>query len=237
MHLNAQECSEPSLILLGCDLRTSRFADIDILLALLSGEEREEAGRRRQAVDRRRMLVGRFILRYGLTNYFGLKEADVKRGEHGRPFLSNCPTVDFNISHSGAWILCLIGNHRRVGVDVEELRSFDLGITHRLARAEFEYWTSLEDRRKPKAFYRIWTAKESYLKARGNTFLESLDQFWFSFERGETRLVHPVAKDRTKWQFETGELNPGYVYSCCYSGKKTRLQMVRLTENHLFSLV
>ncbi|WP_449185538.1 4'-phosphopantetheinyl transferase family protein [Trinickia sp. YCB016] len=78
--------------------------------------------------------------------------------------------LDFNISHSGSHALVAIAADRRVGVDIEiSNHAFDW---RSLANTVFSgrddvYVNSLPDTLRHDGFYRIWTAKEAFLKAVG----------------------------------------------------------------------
>ena len=71
-----------------------------------------------------------------------------------------------NVLHSGAFALLAITADRRVGVDVERIRPINGRDLERLPERE----------RQP-AFYRCWTRKEAYLKARGDGLGFGLQRF------------------------------------------------------------
>ena len=99
----------------------------------------------------------REVLAHVLEEYYGIRDAArrLQFSLHGKPYLKDVP-VRFNLSHSGTLTAVAAGRHP-VGLDVqlrdekprETLRS-------RLTPAERE-----ED------FFRLWTAKEAYIKYRG----------------------------------------------------------------------
>lgn len=77
--------------------------------------------------------------------------------------------IDFNLSHSGDWVICVIGRDCRVGVDIEaprRRRAYRALAAEYFAAAESERLATLPEDSCHEAFYQLWTLKESYLKAR-----------------------------------------------------------------------
>ena len=111
----------------------------------------------------------REVLAHVLEEYYGIRDAArrLQFSLHGKPYLKDVP-VRFNLSHSGTLTAVAAGRHP-VGLDVqlrdekprETLRS-------RLTPAERE-----ED------FFRLWTAKEAYIKYRGGTLAAMLPRLAF----------------------------------------------------------
>lgn len=104
------------------------------------------------------------------------------RASSGRPGLAGSP-LDFNISHSGHWVLLAVARRGPVGVDVErQAPSRDLvGIAKRYFSPEEAECVEHEG---PAAFYRFWTAKEAALKAAGTGISGGLDQTIPSLSQG-----------------------------------------------------
>ena len=69
-------------------------------------------------------LAGDMLLEYGINKLYGITEIPlISLGEHGKPFFENS-NIHFNISHSGKYTLCAIGN-TPVGIDIQEINFFD----------------------------------------------------------------------------------------------------------------
>jgi 4'-phosphopantetheinyl transferase len=98
---------------------------------------------------------------------------------HGKPHLADRSELDFNISHSGELALIAVARGRRVGVDVERVRprtdvlAIARGSFSVRERRAIESGETDEARRE--AFFRCWTRKEAYLKARGEGLAGGLD--------------------------------------------------------------
>ena len=126
----------------------------------------------------RRAKVERFVfqkdkclcLGAGLLLAFALREVGVRSlalgyGAHDKPYLLDCPNVHFNLSHSGTWAVCAVSTDQ-VGIDVEEHRAYDDGVARLCFTPREIAWMERQDD-VPKAFARLWTRKESYVKLLG----------------------------------------------------------------------
>jgi len=81
-----------------------------------------------------------------------------------RPYLESSP-VDFNISHSGAYVVVAIGSGR-IGIDIEQHRRVRLELFNRQFTAE--EWIQIRSARDPQQqFFRFWSIKEAAIKADG----------------------------------------------------------------------
>lgn len=144
--------------------------------AILNTEEKQRASRFVKPEDKRRFIAGRGILRSLLGNYLNLTPASIKFDylPHGKPILAenNCsPPLQFNVSHShhlGLYALTYF--HYGIGIDLEFLRPLPeaLSLAQRFfTKKEAAYLASFPLQRQQAMFFRLWTAKEAYLKATG----------------------------------------------------------------------
>lgn len=136
---------------------------------ILSPARREKAARLRKEEDRARCLCAGFALDTALSTV-GLREKDVRfgTGEHGKPLLIDHPEHHFSVSHSGEYAVCVLSS-APVGVDVERIRPLSaLSLAERYFADEEQAWLRcLPEQERQIAFFRLWTAKESVLKALG----------------------------------------------------------------------
>lgn len=89
---------------------------------------------------------------------------DLRYTAYERPYLVDGP--DFNISHSGTRVACILGNRGGVGIDLEEIR--ELVIADFKDQFSDQEWGIILAAEKPlDAFYHFWTAKECLSKADG----------------------------------------------------------------------
>lgn len=116
-----------------------------------------------------------YLLRL-LREKYGIPAQTLCFGEHGKPYLKGHP-VRFNLSHSGD-LLAVAVSDQEVGLDVQ--KRTEKGYPFLRARLKAEEQT--ED------FFRLWTAKEAYVKLRGNTLAHTLSSIEYKngrlYEKG-----------------------------------------------------
>jgi hypothetical protein len=110
----------------------------------------------------------------------------VARGPHGKPYFAAPPLRDrvhFSVSHSGAHWAALF-HDAPVGLDIEDLRIREKMTAERMERIAARFFTEDEraylngDRSDLRTrFFRVWTAKEAYVKYTGGGMSEGLLSF------------------------------------------------------------
>jgi 4'-phosphopantetheinyl transferase len=159
-------------------------AEDDRWRRLLAGPERERLARFHFAADARREAVSRGALRILLGAYLGRPPDDVAFATEakGKPVLAGAAAgarIEFNVSHSGEWVLLAFARGRRVGVDLERWRAIDAEQILRdfFLPEEVAEWLEWPAAARPAAFFRAWTLKEAYLKATGAGLSQPLRSF------------------------------------------------------------
>ena len=202
------------------------------LRGLLSEDEAARAARFHFERDARRFTVARAVLRELLGAYVGVAPRDVRfvYGARDKPALAS-PLDDsqlqFNVSHSGEIALYAVGLHRRVGVDVEQLRALDdlEGLAARnFSAAECRALFALPPELRAPAFFACWTRKEAYIKAVGDGLAYPLNAFTVSLVPGEAaRFVEiegdPAAAQR--WTLQAIDVRSGYEAAVAVDGPAT----------------
>jgi len=113
------------------------------------------------------LLLRTALLETGITE----KNVEICKNEYGKPYLRDYPQIHFNLSHSGRRALCAIWR-KPVGCDIELIR--DGGMEKVLRCLTPAEQAQVKDNRD---FFRIWTLKESFLKAAGTGLHMPLDSF------------------------------------------------------------
>jgi 4'-phosphopantetheinyl transferase len=116
--------------------------------------------------DRQARLFGKLLILEGLKEFGGDKANlnYLSYKKFGKPFIND--HVDFNISHSDEYVICAISNAGRVGVDIENIKPFDISeVDQYMTKIELGDIHSASD--SCREFYGYWTIKESILKADG----------------------------------------------------------------------
>jgi 4'-phosphopantetheinyl transferase len=164
-----------------CDARGGAAGETDGWAALLDPAERARAASFRFPEDRRRWAAGRGALRALAARYLDAspRELHFEYGTSGKPLLPDAP-LRFNLSRSGDAILIAFSDGRELGADVERVRpGYDGGeIAGRFfAPGEVASLAALPEGIRSEAFFRCWTAKEAYLKGRGDGLGYPLEAF------------------------------------------------------------
>jgi 4'-phosphopantetheinyl transferase len=91
-----------------------------------------------------------------------------------KPFIEGVQ-VDFNITHSGNYVLCALSIKSAIGIDIEEIRSINIEDFKDIFAAQ--EWNSLISSPHPEPeFFRLWTRKESIAKADGKGITLELNE-------------------------------------------------------------
>ncbi|WP_243556255.1 4'-phosphopantetheinyl transferase family protein [Priestia megaterium] len=111
----------------------------------------------------------------------------IVENQYGKKKCKNSLNVHFNISHSGKWVVIAFSEYE-VGVDIEEMLGIEFNeVIPFFTYEEQEYLNSLKEDKKL-GFYRMWTAKESYMKYTGLGFNLDLNSFSVPLqENGEVK--------------------------------------------------
>ena len=209
-------------------------ASISALAGLLSTDEQVRAARFVRPEDRDSYVVAHGILRQLLGGYLAAPAAGLSFSTQafGKPTLvpaASRPTLAFNLAHSGDVILIAVTSGREVGVDVERIRpDLDMAAvaqTH-FSRQEVAALNGMPLEERTEGFFRCWTRKEAYLKARGDGLGFPLDKFSVAFGREtEPEILwvsdDPMAKDR--WSVSDLSVGPGYAGAVVCGGRPIRL--------------
>lgn len=197
---------------------------VGTLAGALSPDELARAARFRTARLRDRFTVGRGALRTLLGRYLGLDPAALRfaYSAHGKPSLAHplcAPSLEFNLAHAEDQILLAFARAQPLGVDVEQTRprpNFDaLDLAERFfAPDEYAALRGLPTEQRHRAFCRVWTCKEAYLKACGEGLSLPLDSFSVAAAPGAAPSLLRVAgrpDEPDRWTLRVCEPAPGYV--------------------------
>jgi len=160
------------------------------LLAFV-GPERQEAVRRFRFVeDAQRSLVADLLARTVIRRRLGRSNEEIIfiRERNQKPRLKEAGEFEFNLSHSGEWIVCASG-FGPVGADVEIIRDFEWDdVKDTLSTEERGLLDPASRMDWRSAFAAHWTIKESYLKALGEGLSIPPSELSAAIENGAVRL-------------------------------------------------
>jgi 4'-phosphopantetheinyl transferase len=164
---------------------------------------RERASRYRVEADAIRCLAAEALLFDALEATCGIDRTAVRFSTtpSGKPCLVSHPSVQFNLSHSGSWVMCAL-HTRPVGVDVEQPRPTGVPAAEQfMSPAELAcYGASPPDERRG-VYFRLWTLKESVLKAAGTGFAFDPRRMTVSLDVDPVTVSEaPGAAPGSRWQ-------------------------------------
>ncbi len=166
--------------------------------------------------DRVLSLGGGLLIGYGLKE-LGLYEKNIRyaQSEYGKPYFKDYPNIHFNISHSGNIAVCAFSKYS-VGCDVEMLRTPDFNVAEKFfSNSEKKYIFGIENENKSereREFFKIWTLKESFVKAIGRGL--SIPFKEFSVDPCKCKLCGSRIYNENEYYFKE-YIFDDYIISCC----------------------
>lgn len=163
-------------------------------IELLSPYRQQKIALLRHEKDKTRSLAAGLLLNHALEIY-GLQEKSVEYeiGEWGKPAMKYHPEIRFSLSHSGDYAICTIGD-KPLGNDIERVKEGRLAVADRFFAEEELAWLyeAVEETEKNLRMFRLWTMKESFIKATGRGMSLSLKDFSIHVDEasGRARVRH-----------------------------------------------
>ncbi|MCB9655119.1 MAG: 4'-phosphopantetheinyl transferase superfamily protein [Deltaproteobacteria bacterium] len=165
----------------------------------LTAEERTRLARFRVEKPRFAFLMGRATLRSVLGQHLQVdgRRIVLRENAYGRPELADKNTrLFFNLSHTSGLLALALSRDYEIGVDVEcRLRSTDTDAIaeHVFAPDELAELRHFDDpSERHRHFFKLWTLKEAYIKARGMGLALPLKDM--AFTRNPTAAATATAK-------------------------------------------
>jgi len=202
------------------------------LLSCLPLTGRERIMTKLNPENRLRSLLGELLARYTICRHYNLKNNQLtfSYSEKGKPSLDTYPHIHFNISHSGQKIACVLAEHR-VGIDIEYFRNVNLQVAKRFfSVAEVNNLLNTPAPGQLDYFFKLWTMKESFLKALGSGFTRTLNSF--SVVPGPSGFHIMEENSRSGFRVKSWVL-PGeyYLAVCCeHIPEQIKIQSVNIEE-------
>lgn len=150
---------------------TARADDPTLANGWLDHAEQQRRNRYRQPMDRLRFTAGRALLRRALAYYCGRAPGRLQFGlsPYGKPYLRASSGPEFNLSHAGDWIACVVAR-TPCGIDVEPVRT--LADSDALARricspGDYMHWRTRDTGARDRMLFQHWVVLEARSKAAG----------------------------------------------------------------------
>lgn len=152
------------------------WTELEKVISSFSNIEKEKVLSLKKDEDRISTVLGRLLLYYMINKLDGspsLLFPDIGYTKDGRPYIEN-NTLDFNISHSRDIVACVMYKSS-IGIDVEIINEINLlEYLPILTKREFHYLHN--HNRQKEEFTKLWTIKESILKADGRGFFANMEK-------------------------------------------------------------
>jgi 4'-phosphopantetheinyl transferase len=200
--------------------------------AMLAPEERARAAGMHFPEDRHQQLVARGMVRTLLSRYVpGVAPADwrFERNEHGKPRIAlgappEARGLIFNLAHTGGLVVLAVARDMELGVDVEHSgKRAPLKVAQRhFSPREVAALDALPPEQRSLRFQRLWTLKESYLKAIGTGVVGGLGTMTFHFEHGGLRFERDADPDAARWEFREMAVPEGYLVALAWLDRAAR---------------
>ncbi len=120
----------------------------------------------------------------------------IKKDRKGKPFVAGRDDIFISISHTKGAVMVGFSDSP-IGVDIEQIKTRRKSVENRVfTSGESTLIDASTDENK--AFFTLWTLKESYLKAVGTGFADNAKEIEFF------SLSNPVKSNSEQFSFETG---------------------------------
>jgi len=186
---------------------------------VLSPDELERAERYRFERHRNEFISTRAVLRMVLASYTAQLAGSLSfdYSAQGKPALKNGPPdLRFNVSHTEGLAVLAVVRDREIGVDAEKIRPQP--DAQKLAKRFFSvreqrFLEKLSGDELQRAFFRCWTRKEAYIKAKGEGLSLPLHAFDVSLEEDQPAALVGTRPDPTeagRWTLCDLSVGQGY---------------------------
>lgn len=196
-----------------CNIDNIKDNDLSFFINAVSEDRKSRIVKMKSLEDVKRSLLAELLVRRIARDIYGIGNEKISFSVkvYGKPYIKELEDFYFNISHSGEWVVCAVGN-QDVGIDIEKIKPLTKDIVcQHFSREENRVMSNLDLTEKKDYFFRLWTLKESYLKTKGLGLIDNLSTTDFSNCNGNLFLMpHEEMYFRIYENF-----SPGYSLSVC----------------------
>jgi 4'-phosphopantetheinyl transferase len=210
---------------------------------MLSHEDQNRVDRFRFQLLRDREIVSRGILKELISKYIGtdLEEIEFTYNKYGKPLLCRKlggSDLCFSVSHSEYLGMFAFAKGNSIGVDVEKLQELfiDLEDVIKLCLSDFEksWFADVSPKMKNEVFYKVWTAKEAFIKAIGTGLSFPLRNINCKLNSDNDLSFHSISnycRYIRKWEIVTFKPQSDFIASLVMESKGLKLKQFRWGAN------
>ena len=184
----------------------------------------EKIEKRKQEKARLQSIYAGLLLEYALQKeHLHGKNLTFLENKDGKPYIAEYLELHYNLSHSSNYVALVLDRHL-VGIDVEEIRGDCRKLVKRFFSAEEK--DALEAQWSDTFFTKLWTRKESYLKATGFGMRMPLEGFSTLNHRVELndKMYDEMVEAEEIYYLDSMELEKGCWLSVCRKNESFSLE-------------
>lgn len=220
-------------------VETLDIDDIELnRLCLLTGLDKQyKINKFVNKMDKIRTLLGDILVRTVISKKLKTSNKYMKfqQNKYGKPYLKENENLNFNISHSGKYVVCAFDD-KPIGIDVEEIKYIEYKeIAEKFFTAEeFQYIVNEKSTGELNRFYEIWTLKESYIKCCGKGLSIPLKSFSIKIDSYEDIKVSSD-NNYKECVFKIFDIGSKYKISVCSLNQGIPKKITMIDPNSLIS--
>jgi len=207
--------------------------EFERIIKFLDKEKQDKLRRLKFFEDALRTLAGEIIIRNIVKRKYKINFEDIifKKNINGKPYIDNLKDFQYNISHSGKWVVCAISDDL-IGIDIEKIKQTNFKVAKRFfSKEEYEDLSNKNSEAKIEYFYDLWTLKEAYLKAMGTGLTIPLDSFTI---KKENKDIYIKRKNKDyNCNFKQYEIDKEYKLSVCAENEEFPCEIKKLTLDEI----
>lgn len=210
---------------------------LEKICLLINSEKRYKIKKFINKEDKIRMLIGEILIRTMIFEKLSIRNEHIafEKNEYGKPYLKEHPKFNFNISHSGDFVVCAIDN-KPIGIDIEKIKHIEYKEIAEsfFSSSEFEYIGKADSEIELNKFYEIWTLKESYIKCCGQGLSIPLKSFSIDKDKYENIKVI-IDNQHKEYVFKTFDIDCLYKMSICSLNSNLTNKVIIIPQNDLMT--
>ncbi len=200
---------------------------------VLSPEELQRSQKFLNSRDAQRYIAAHGVLRHILSRYAPIspQEWKFKTNHYGKPVLradTRSPDLYFSLSYTDKYFACAISHEPVIGLDLEKITPTE-DLVNQIQRycspEEQQILKSLTVHQRQRQFFKLWTLKEAFVKARGIGLVYPIRALSFDLS-DELSICVSVddepATESTHWYFELYPLEEDHFVSVAVQNKRGR---------------
>lgn len=224
------------------EIYATKISDIimermDELCVFISLEKKYKIERFVHKKDKIRALIGELLIRNIIIEKLGRRNQDIifDKNLYGKPYLKAYRNFNFNISHSGDFVVCAIDD-KPIGIDIEQVKQMEyMDIAKRFfSPSELAYIEKDNLCNEIEKFYEIWTLKESYIKCCGEGLSMPLKSFSINIDEYENVKV-VVNKEINKFTLNTMDIDSDYKMAVCTMNEIISKEIIMIEQSNLIN--